>query len=284
MPLEFKDRVKDQTNTNGTGTVTIDGVAPTGYRTIASAHTTGSTVRYTIINGSGSEWEVGEGVWTSGTNTLTRGTVYASSNAGSLVSFSAGAKAVFTGPVAADRNGIIDSNLAFSGTGLRITGDFSNATPASRVLVQTSSANSQTLLGVIPSGTATNAQFQANNAADPNNASVITMAAASTTVRFVSATTGTGTLLPMVWVMQSTEAMRLATSGNLLLGGTTDNATDRLQITGSMSLSSALRVGASPSAGTSGQVLTSQGAGSAPTWANAVTTGKAIAMAIVFGG
>jgi len=37
--------------------------------------------------------------------------------------------------------------------------------------------------------------------------------------------------------------------------------------------------------GTSGQVLTSQGAGVTPTWTtlSTVTTGKAIAMAIVFG-
>lgn len=99
---EYKDRVKDQTNTTGTGTLTIDGVAAAGYRTITSAHTTGATIRYTIVNESGSEWEVGQGVWTAATNTLTRATVYASSNAGALVNLSAGAKAVFTGPVAQD--------------------------------------------------------------------------------------------------------------------------------------------------------------------------------------
>ena len=284
MPLEFKDRVKDQTNTVGTGTVTIDGVAPTGYRTITSAHTTGSTVRYTIVNGSGTQWEVGEGVWTTSGSTLTRATVYSSSNGGALVNFSAGAKAVFTGPVAADRNGTIDTNLAFTGTGLRITGDLSNATASSRVLFQTSTANSQSNVGVIPSGTATDAQLQVFNSSDPNNASIAAFAAASGTVRIVSSKSGTGTLLPIAFVMSATEAARIATSGNLLLGSVTDNATDRLQITGSLSLSNALRVGVSPSAGTSGQVLTSQGAGAAPTWANAVTTGKAIAMAIVFGG
>lgn len=102
MALERKDRVKDQTATTGTGTITVDGVAPTGYRTITSAHSTGATLRYVITNTSGSEWEVGEGVWTSATNTLTRVTVYASSNSGSLVSFSSGTKTVFTGPVSQD--------------------------------------------------------------------------------------------------------------------------------------------------------------------------------------
>ncbi len=102
MPLERKDRVKDQTQTTGTGSVVIDGVAPIGYRTIAAAHTTGMDIRYTIINVSGTEWEVGQGVWTSATDTLTRVTVFASSNSGGLVNFSSGAKAVFCGPTATD--------------------------------------------------------------------------------------------------------------------------------------------------------------------------------------
>ncbi len=104
MPLDRKDRVKDQTQTTGTGSVVIDGLAPLGYRTITSAHATGSDVRYTIINAAGTEWEVGQGVWTSATNTLTRATVFASSNSGNLVSFSSGTKAVFTGPTAVDLN------------------------------------------------------------------------------------------------------------------------------------------------------------------------------------
>tara|TARA_R110000868_G_scaffold411755_1_gene708890 strand:- start:1269 stop:2735 length:1467 start_codon:yes stop_codon:yes gene_type:complete len=101
VALEQEDRVKDQTATTGTGTVTIDGVAPTGYRTFAAAHASGDTVRYTIVNSDLSEWEVGQGVWTAAGTTLTRVTVYASSNAGALVSFSAGTKVVFTGPTAA---------------------------------------------------------------------------------------------------------------------------------------------------------------------------------------
>lgn len=116
MP-EYRDRVKDQTQTTGTGTLTIDGVAATGYRTITAAHTTGSSIRYTVINATASEWEVGEGVWTAASNTLTRATVYSSSNAGSLVNFSAGAKVVFTGPVAQDLNDLAPkASPALTGT------------------------------------------------------------------------------------------------------------------------------------------------------------------------
>ena len=102
MALERKDRVKDQSATTGTGTLTLDGIAPTGYRTLTAAHTTGATVRYTILLSDLTEWEVGEGVWTTSGATLTRVTVFASSNSDALVDFSAGDKIVFTGPVADD--------------------------------------------------------------------------------------------------------------------------------------------------------------------------------------
>jgi hypothetical protein len=95
MALERKDRIKDQTTTTGTGIVNLDATAPTGFRTFVSSVTSGATVRYLIENSTSSEWEVGEGVFTDATpDTLSRVTVYASSNSGSLVNFSAGTKNV----------------------------------------------------------------------------------------------------------------------------------------------------------------------------------------------
>lgn len=94
MAFERKDRVKDTTTTTGTGTVTLTGTAPSGYRAVSAAHTDGATVRYVIS--AGAEWEVGEGVYTASGTTLSRVTVFASSNAGALVNFSAGTKDVIT--------------------------------------------------------------------------------------------------------------------------------------------------------------------------------------------
>ena len=52
----------------------------------------------------------------------------------------------------------------------------------------------------------------------------------------------------------------------------------------SLNTSGAVGVGSTPSFGTSGQVLTSTGTGSAPQWqAGGATTGKAIAMSLIFG-
>jgi len=91
MPLVVKDRVQETTTTTGTGTVTLGG-AVSGYQSF-SAIGNGNTTYYTIHGGT--EWEVGIGTYTSSGTTLSRTTVLASSNSGSLVNFSAGTKNVF---------------------------------------------------------------------------------------------------------------------------------------------------------------------------------------------
>jgi len=93
MAFVLADRVKDTTTTTGTGTVTLSGTAPTGYVSFGTAIGNGNNTYYTIT--AGSEWEVGIGTYTASGTTLSRTTVLASSNAGSLVTFSAGTKDVF---------------------------------------------------------------------------------------------------------------------------------------------------------------------------------------------
>jgi hypothetical protein len=89
----FADRVKDTTTTTGTGTITVSNTAPTGFRTFASAFALTSWVYYAIVGATG-EWEVGTGILLTST-TISRIQVFASSNAGALVNFSAGTKDVF---------------------------------------------------------------------------------------------------------------------------------------------------------------------------------------------
>jgi len=93
MALVLAERVKETTTTTGTGTVTLLGAA-TGYQSFAAIGNANTTY-YTIAGQTGSEWEVGIGTYTSSGTTLSRDTVLASSNSGSLVSFSAGTKDVF---------------------------------------------------------------------------------------------------------------------------------------------------------------------------------------------
>lgn len=93
MALVLKDRVKETTSTTGTGTVTLAG-ASTGFQSFAAVGN-GNVTYYTIAGQGTNEWEVGIGTYTSAGTTLSRTTVLASSNSGSLVNFSAGTKDVF---------------------------------------------------------------------------------------------------------------------------------------------------------------------------------------------
>ena len=94
MPLVLKDRVLETASSPGTGTVTLLG-ASTGYQTFANGVGNANTTYYTIATVGGAEWEVGLGTYASSNNTLTRNTVFASSNGGNLTNFSSGTQSVF---------------------------------------------------------------------------------------------------------------------------------------------------------------------------------------------
>jgi len=109
MALVLADRVRETSVTTGTGTLTLAG-AVTGYQTFSSAIGNTNTCYYTIANPGTSEWEVGIG--TVGAGTLARTTILSSSNAGSAVSFSAGAKDVFV-TYPAEKAVYLDSSDAY---------------------------------------------------------------------------------------------------------------------------------------------------------------------------
>jgi hypothetical protein len=120
MALVLKDRVKETTTTQGTGTISLLG-AVQGYQGFSSIGI-GNTTYYCIQDTT--DWEVGIG--TVGAVSLTRDTVLASSNNGSLVGFGSGVKDVFcTYP--ADKSVSTDS--------LPVTGAISSASPNATVNV-----------------------------------------------------------------------------------------------------------------------------------------------------
>jgi hypothetical protein len=84
MALVLADRCQETSTTTGTGTLTLAG-AVAGFQSFAAIGN-GNTTYYTITNAAGS-WEVGIGTYTSSGTTLSRTTVLASSNSGSLVNF-----------------------------------------------------------------------------------------------------------------------------------------------------------------------------------------------------
>jgi len=92
MAFSVADFVRETTTTTGTGTYSLAG-AVAGFQGFIAGNATGSTVRYSVTNGT--DWEVCEGVITDASpDTLTRGTVLDSSNGGSAVNWGAGTKTV----------------------------------------------------------------------------------------------------------------------------------------------------------------------------------------------
>ena len=146
MALVLADRVKESSVTTGTGTFTLDG-AITGYQTFSSAIGNGNTCYYTIASQTLNEWEVGIG--TVGAGTLARTTILSSSNAASLVNFSASTKDVFvtypaeksvyrdsTGDtVQQNFNALSVTNTATIGNAALTTGTISTAPAASTDIV-----------------------------------------------------------------------------------------------------------------------------------------------------
>lgn len=220
MALVVADRVRETTTTTGQGTVTLAG-AVTGFQSF-SVIGNGNTTYYTIAGQGTNEWEVGVGTYTASGTTLSRDTVLASSaGAPTKTTFSAGTKDVFvTYPagraVYEDAALVVDlpANLNFSGNAVRITGDFSNATVANRVMFQTSTVNGGTNIEAIPNGTSTTSVFSVYGNSDPTNTSVGRFSNVGTEVRIASNITGTGTFLPMTFYTGGSERARIDTSGN----------------------------------------------------------------------
>lgn len=177
------------------------------------------------------------------------GTSYTTSGSGTVV-------ALTSNPTFASLTN--SGNLTFTGTSNRILGDFTNATIANRAAFQSSTTNGNTVIGALPNGTATGSAWQAYNNTDPTNASLVSLEASSTATTVASSIRGSGTYLPLSFNVNGAEVARFLTTG-------------------------AVSFGSSGTAyGTSGQVLTSGGAGASPTWTS-ITPGTGTVTSITAG-
>jgi len=106
MP-QFADRVKTTSTSTGSSAITLSSSGATGYQAFPSS-LDGETVGYVIE--SGTDWEIGTGVYTHSSLNLTRS--LRSSSTGSLLDLGSGTHTVFLTPAAQD----IQIVEAFSGT------------------------------------------------------------------------------------------------------------------------------------------------------------------------
>lgn len=175
-------------------------------------------------------------------NATNNGLAFSSDNSGTinvLTGTGAGTTAV---TIDGSQNvNISTSNLNFSGTAQRITGDFSNATVANRVMFQTSTTNGTTAVSVIPNGTSTTTAVNVEAASTVGNNSFGQFLCNGSEVGINALIRGTGTYLPITFYTGGSERFRYGTAGEFGVGGA--------------------------NYGTSGQVLTSGGSGAAPSWA-----------------
>jgi len=119
MALVIKDRVKETTNTTGTGTYTLAG-AETGYQGF-SVIGNGNTTYYVCTDNA--EWEVGIGTYTASGSTLARTTILSSSNADAAVNWGSGEKLIFVGQPAEKAN-MLDADGNVTGTEIKTYLDF----------------------------------------------------------------------------------------------------------------------------------------------------------------
>lgn len=254
---ELANRVQETSTTTGTGTLTLAG-AVTGYVTFNSAFSNGDVVFYTIDDGLGN-WEIGAG--TIGTGTLARTTVIESSNSNNLVPFGSGAKRVFcTAPTRA----LLPDQTSNNGKVLTTDGTSPSwTTPASGTVTSVSVSSANGLAGT-SSGGATPSLTLSTTVTGLLKGNGTAISAASSGTDYAPATSGTSILKG-----NGAGGFSSASSGTDYAPAT--SGTSILYGNGSGGFSNVtVGTGLDFSAGT----LTSTG----------VSTGKAIAMAIVFGG
>ena len=133
----------------------------------------------------------------------------------------------------------LSGNLTFTGTGQRITGDFSNSTQSNRVTFQSSTTNGVTGLEAIPNGTGGQSQFTFCNSTDNANTSIGQIYCGATNVSISSDKRGTGSYLPLSFNTNGIGQMAIAVDGTItgskgnlqLISGTAVASTSGTSIT-----------------------------------------------------
>lgn len=174
-----------------------------------------------LRDGSGSDWTTSGWRLQQKVDSSWMGYIQFNGNANQQgISFGTGSSTVSPRSVAERLRIDTFGNITISTSGARISGDFSNVAPASRVQFESNVSNGITNLGVIPNGTATESRITASNNSDPGNASVAYLAARSNRVVLASDRTGTGTFQSLAFQTSGSDQLILDTSGNATFGGT----------------------------------------------------------------
>ena len=253
MALVVHDRVKETSTTTGTGTLNLGG-AVSGFESFVAAIGNSNTTYYAITASNG-DFEVGLGTVTDATpDTLARTTVITSSNSNNAVNFSAGTKDVFC-TMPASKSVIEDANnhvtlphdLFIEGGLIDLKND-GGAVSQIKFYCESSNAHAQTLIGAPHSESATNTltlpSSGGNSVLVTNSSTSILTNKTINASQLVDASIATGKLADDSVTLAK---MAPGTDGNIISFDTSGNPV-------------------AVATGSSGQVLTSAGAGAVPSF------------------
>ena len=120
MTTAYSNRSRVSVATTGTGTVNL-GSALVNFKDLSSI-TSGSTIGYALDDLSTGGWEVGTGVYTSGSpSTVTRANIETSTNSGSAISLSGNATLMVTLTANEINNQVVNSTAVGPGGGATLT-------------------------------------------------------------------------------------------------------------------------------------------------------------------
>ena len=135
----------------------------------------------------------------------------------------------------------VDGNIEVVGTGKRIYGDLSNAGVVNRLSFQSSTTNGSTLVNAIPNGTSTASSFFTFNSSDPSNSAYLRFGTTLSNMAIIeTGVLGTGVALPLAVQVNGSERLRVTTAGNVLIGSTTDDGANKLQVTGNVKVTGSI--------------------------------------------
>ena len=223
MAFITADRVLDSSTSTGTGAFVVSGTPAAGYQTFSAVMSVGDTCYYSIQGQTTSEWEVGLGTYSSA-NTLTRTTIYSSSNAGAAVTFSAGTKNVFITMVAL-RSPQLNASGNVTALGTPTSVNLTNATNlplASGVSGTLPTANGGLGASVSPT-TAGNTIFSTDGTNWSSTQKIVRGTSVSTTTTSFTASIS-GTTMTVTAVASGTIAVGQLITGTGVTAGTTITA------------------------------------------------------------
>lgn len=126
---------------------------------------------------------------------------------------------------------VVMGDIVFGGPASRIYGDFSNSNETLRLAFQSSVVNGYTALTLFPNGTSSISAVQCWTGTSANESNVnIYVDGTLGTANLVSGIRGTGTALPLTFLVGGAERMRIEPAGTVKIGQNT--ATTKLDIQG----------------------------------------------------